>query len=87
MRRGLPVARPAADVCRAARHAAATEPNDASFIYVRRRGTTAKYAGSYSDDQLANDAEQIRGWQQSGRAVYRYFKNDPSLPPHLADGK
>jgi uncharacterized protein YecE (DUF72 family) len=48
----------------------------ADFAYIRFHGpTSAKYWGSYSEQQLETWAERIAGWPVS--AVYAYFNNDP----------
>lgn len=52
------------------------EPNDASFVYVRRHGPRGDYAGSYSSASLKRDAEHIREWSEAGRQVFVYFNND-----------
>ncbi|HEY7167423.1 MAG TPA: DUF72 domain-containing protein [Candidatus Binatia bacterium] len=46
------------------------------FCYVRRHGTTARYASCYSDEQLRSDAEFATRTAQQGRDVYVYFNND-----------
>ena len=51
-------------------------PETADFIYLRRHGATALYASNYSDEQLKQDAEQIKKWLKSGKDVYVYFNND-----------
>jgi uncharacterized protein YecE (DUF72 family) len=51
-------------------------PETADFIYLRRHGATALYASNYSDEQLKQDAEQIKKWLKSGKDVYIYFNND-----------
>ena len=52
------------------------EPNDASFVYLRRHGPAGDYRHSYSDRALAADAEHIRGWLDKGQMVFVYFNND-----------
>jgi uncharacterized protein YecE (DUF72 family) len=55
-------------------------PNEitADFTYVRFHGpTSAKYFGSYSNDQLRRWAKRIEEWQGRLSAVYAYFNNDP----------
>lgn len=52
------------------------EPNDASFVYVRRHGPRGDYAGSYSKAALKQDAERMRRWSEQGRPVFVYFNND-----------
>lgn len=56
---------------------ATDEVNDAPFVYVRRHGSAGgRYAGSYSPEAIAHDAERIRGWVGQGRRVYVYYNND-----------
>jgi len=51
----------------------------ADWTYVRLHGPTHfKYQGSYSDAQLAEWAERIRGWSRKMKAIYVYFDNDDS---------
>ena len=48
----------------------------ADFAYVRFHGpTSAKYAGSYSKNELRAWAERIEKW--AARTTYVYFNNDP----------
>ena len=50
----------------------------ADFAYVRFHGpTSAKYWGSYSDEQLRQWAERIESWRSQLTSVYVYFNNDP----------
>ena len=56
--------------------AAVVEPNDASFVYVRRHGPAGDYRHSYSDRALRKDARRIRRWLEEGRMVFAYFNND-----------
>ncbi len=53
-----------------------SEPNDADFVYIRRHGTTGRYAGCYSQDQLKADAKKIRKYLKAGKDVYVFFNND-----------
>jgi uncharacterized protein YecE (DUF72 family) len=46
------------------------------FCYVRRHGTTALYAGCYSDQQLNEDAKFAAKLAKQGKDVYIYFNND-----------
>jgi uncharacterized protein YecE (DUF72 family) len=46
------------------------------FVYVRFHGTSAKYAGSYSDGQLREWAAWLASELAKGRDVYAYFNND-----------
>jgi uncharacterized protein YecE (DUF72 family) len=49
----------------------------ADWTYVRLHGPTHfKYQGSYSDAQLEQWAERIRGWSRKLKAIYVYFDND-----------
>ena len=55
-------------------------PNEITtrFTYIRFHGpTSAKYWGSYSDEQLHQWAERIESWRTQLTAVYVYFNNDP----------
>lgn len=51
-------------------------PITADFVYIRRHGAGALYAGSYSRTALRREAERIRRWLAEGRSVYVYFNND-----------
>ncbi|HWU40990.1 MAG TPA: DUF72 domain-containing protein, partial [Candidatus Acidoferrum sp.] len=51
-------------------------PITADFVYIRRHGTTGRYAGSYPRTALRLEADRIRGWLDEGRSVYVYFNND-----------
>jgi len=46
------------------------------FCYIRRHGTTARYASCYSDEQLRQDAAFVTKTAERGRDVYVYFNND-----------
>ncbi|WP_243371062.1 DUF72 domain-containing protein [Geotalea sp. SG265] len=48
----------------------------ADFIYLRRHGHGGDYSACYSEEELARDAERIRGYLQGGRDVYIYYNND-----------
>lgn len=48
----------------------------ADFIYLRRHGHGGDYAACYSEEELARDADRIRGYLQDGRDVYIYYNND-----------
>lgn len=65
-----------------------TEPTDtADFVYIRRHGpkTSGKYWGSYSEQELKNDAALIRRISESGKEVYIFFNNDGRAhAPHNA---
>lgn len=47
-----------------------------SFCYIRRHGSTARYASCYSDEQLAGDAKFATKLAEQGKDVYIYFNND-----------
>lgn len=50
----------------------------ADFTYIRFHGpTSAKYWGSYSDDDLKKWAQRIESWRSQLPATYVYFNNDP----------
>jgi uncharacterized protein YecE (DUF72 family) len=53
-----------------------TEPNAASFVYVRRHGPTGRYRGRYTARHLAADTKRIDAWLATGRDVYVYYNND-----------
>ena len=56
---------------------AATAPNQADFVYLRRHGPHhGDYTGSYSLDALQADSYKIRQWARGGQTVYVYFNND-----------
>lgn len=48
----------------------------APFVYLRFHGPGALFASSYTDAQLSEWAERIRGWLGAGLDVYAYFNND-----------
>lgn len=48
----------------------------AGWVYVRLHGPDGSYAGSYSDEALAEWARQFRAWEREGKDVYCYFDND-----------
>ena len=69
-------------------HAAAPAPWEAtaSFVYIRGHGPEGRYAGSYSDETLAEWSSRIAGWRAEGREIYAYFDNDiKSAAPADAD--
>jgi uncharacterized protein YecE (DUF72 family) len=51
-------------------------PLTADFVYIRRHGAGALYAGAYSRTVLRREAERIQTWLAGGRNVYVYFNND-----------
>lgn len=49
----------------------------AAFTYTRFHGASdGKYAGTYTDRQLANEARWMEEQLRAGRDVYSYFNND-----------
>lgn len=60
-----------------------TEPNDASFVYVRRHGPGGGYRGRYSPRHIAADADHIRDWLRAGKSVFVYYNND--IDGHAVD--
>ncbi len=54
----------------------AAEPNDASFVYLRRHGPVGDYGDSYSDRAVEADARRLRRWLDEGRTVFVYYNND-----------
>jgi uncharacterized protein YecE (DUF72 family) len=51
----------------------------ADWTYIRLHGPTSfKYQGSYSDEQMEEWAERIKGWKRKLKSVYVYFDNDDS---------
>jgi uncharacterized protein YecE (DUF72 family) len=59
-----------------AKRAAVNQPNDASFVYLRRHGPRGNYRGGYSERELQRDAGNIRGWLRRGKTVFAYYNND-----------
>lgn len=53
-----------------------SEPNDASFVYLRRHGPTGNYQDSYSEQDIREDARHIRRWLEENRMVFIYYNND-----------
>lgn len=53
-----------------------TEPNDVSFVYVRRHGPGGRYRGCYAPAHIAADADRVRRWLQVGKDVFVYYNND-----------
>lgn len=60
-----------------------TEPNDVSFVYVRRHGPGGQYRGCYTPEQIAADANCIRGWLEADKDVFAYYNND--IDGHAVD--
>jgi uncharacterized protein YecE (DUF72 family) len=59
-------------------HADAPAPLEvtADWVYIRNHGPSGRYHGSYSDEQLAGWARNIRKWRRQGRGVWCFFDND-----------
>jgi uncharacterized protein YecE (DUF72 family) len=57
--------------------APADRPNEAPFVYIRRHGSgEGRYQGSYSAEQLREDAARMQAWARAGKNVYIYYNND-----------
>ncbi|HEX7154651.1 MAG TPA: DUF72 domain-containing protein [Thermoanaerobaculia bacterium] len=51
----------------------------ADWTYIRLHGPTAfKYQGSYTDAQMQEWADRLRGWNRKLKNAYVYFDNDDS---------
>lgn len=48
----------------------------ADFAYLRFHGRTDLFASSYTDAEMAEEANRIRRYLRDGRDVYVYFNND-----------
>lgn len=46
------------------------------FYYIRRHGTTDRYSGKYSKDQLNEIAKKAKKFRRAGKDVFVYFNND-----------
>lgn len=59
-------------------HADAPSPFTATadWVYIRGHGPGGRYAGSYSDETLAQWAAQISKWRRAGKTVWCFFDND-----------
>ncbi len=63
----------------------AEPPLTADFVYLRRHGQGGRYDTLYPPDELAADADRIRGYLAAGRDVAIYFNNDCNgYAPHNA---
>jgi uncharacterized protein YecE (DUF72 family) len=47
------------------------------IAYLRFHGSTGRYRGSYSSQQLVAVADRLAGWARDGLACWVYFNNDP----------
>lgn len=52
------------------------EPNDASFIYMRRHGPGGNTQRGYDRKAIRRDARQIEDWLDGGKTVFVYYNND-----------
>jgi uncharacterized protein YecE (DUF72 family) len=53
------------------------QPNESSFVYVRRHGSGGgRYSGNYPPEAIASDARSIRNWIGEDRDVFVYYNND-----------
>jgi uncharacterized protein YecE (DUF72 family) len=52
------------------------EPNDASFIYMRRHGSHRGKGGGYTPAEIEQDAQRVRQWLKAGKMVFVYYNND-----------
>ncbi|MDN5347796.1 MAG: hypothetical protein PWP65_1360 [Clostridia bacterium] len=48
----------------------------ADFVYLRFHGSRKLYSSSYTSEELAGWAAQVKTWLAQGRDVYAYFNND-----------
>jgi uncharacterized protein YecE (DUF72 family) len=52
------------------------EPNkNAPFVFIRYHGPAGDYRGSYSDEFLLKQYQNMKGWLRKGKDVYVYFNN------------
>lgn len=59
------------------RGSAVDRPNAAPLVYIRRHGPTEqRYHGSYTREQIEQDARRISAWVNEGREVFVYYNND-----------
>jgi uncharacterized protein YecE (DUF72 family) len=59
-------------------NAAAPAPREvtASFVYIRNHGPGGRYHGNYSNESLADWADDITAWRERGADVWAFFDND-----------
>ena len=53
-----------------------TDKVTADFVYIRFHGRRQLFASKYTDEELAEEAKQMRRYLREGRDVYVYFNND-----------
>ncbi len=63
-------------IAHSSRYPCAPPEATASFVYLRFHGPRELFASRYSEAELEEWAERIRGWRREGRSVYAYFNND-----------
>ena len=51
-------------------------PLTGDFVFVRRHGPESRYASSYTEKQLKEEAERVKEWSRNGNDVFVYFNND-----------
>ncbi len=54
----------------------AMETITSDFVYLRLHGGQVLYGSDYSDQELKEWAEKVRGWREKGLQVFVYFNND-----------
>jgi uncharacterized protein YecE (DUF72 family) len=52
------------------------ERRTADFVYIRFHGGESTYASNYSEGEIRDWSERIKGWFGEGLDVYAYFNND-----------
>lgn len=55
---------------------ATARPNDASFVYVRRHGSTGQAKGRHTKKRLQKEAKRSEEWLEEGNAVFIRSNND-----------
>lgn len=48
----------------------------ANWVYIRKHGTTGKYQGEYTQQQLKTEAKKIKHYITTGKNVFIFFNND-----------
>ncbi|HOK08867.1 MAG TPA: DUF72 domain-containing protein [Candidatus Hydrogenedens sp.] len=48
----------------------------ANWIYIRKHGSTGRYQGEYTQQQLKSEAEKIKQWVTESKEVFIFFNND-----------
>lgn len=52
------------------------QPNEVDWVYLRRHGGIDNYQGTYSPEQIEEDARKIGSWLKEGREIFVYYDND-----------